>query len=110
MSDGPDDQHYNCLHYALGTTDTSVSFGNNLSDTHETLTNLGYEPHSLTNNCIAVYGFDNGYVGHFAKVENGIVTSRLGAMEIMQHSQVDAFMDINDSYGKLLRCYVRFGG
>ncbi len=97
---------YNCLSYAIGDTNHWHNPRGSLSDTTDFMEDHGYHRvNSPTSNCIVAYE-KGGYVGHFAKVTNGVVTAKLGEGEVVRHSRIDAYYE-QSIYGKPIAYYVK---
>lgn len=95
---------YNCLAYSIDNKTTWINPPGTLAATTAFMESRGYKKiSSPTNNCIVAYGTES-YVGHFAKVQNGVVTAKLGQLELMQHSSVDAYYS-QSSYGSPIAYY-----
>lgn len=98
---------YNCLSYALGYTNYWENPKGSLSITTDFFESKGYRKvSSPTNNCVVAYADSSGYVGHFARVENGVVRAKLGNGELVQHSKIDAYYE-QSVYGKPIAYYVK---
>lgn len=59
---------------------------------------------STIKNCIIVYG-NNYTVLHYAKMVNGIVTAKLGNLEIVQHPSYNAYL--SSKYGSKIKFFVK---
>jgi hypothetical protein len=90
------DQSYNCMNYALDDYDDSSLGDGSLVTTYVVMANHNYYIDSqVSNNCIVAYGV-NSYVWHVAKIENGIVTAKLGKYrEKVQHPNYDSYISEN---------------
>lgn len=97
---------YNCLAYALGFTDRWMNPPGSLEETTDFMESRGYHQiSSATDNCIVAYGTEADIV-HFAKIQNGVVTAKLGDLEVMQHSSADAYYSQSD-YGSVVAYYAK---
>ncbi len=86
----------NCYGYALDIKTNYWPWGINsgtLLQVDSVMDNLGYVRTKVyTANCVVVYGkLDKDQIDHFAKVTNGIVTSKNGGLEVFKHSNYDAY-------------------
>ena len=90
------DQSYNCMNYALGDYDDSSLGDDSLINVYVTMAKHDYYiDDAATDNCIVAYGL-NSYVWHVAKIENGVVTAKLGKYwEKVKHPNYDAYISSN---------------
>lgn len=103
---GDHDPKYNCLAYALGIEYDNIEPPLGISATTEEMESRGYtKVDSLVDNCIVAYG-NELVILHFAKVENGIVTAKLGQIEKVQHSDAWAYYP-QSQYGEPVAYYVK---
>ncbi len=103
---GEASKDYNCLAYVVDVKNENISFNNNLSDADTQLTKKNYsKTNSLTNDCVIVYGFDNGYVTHFAKYKSGVISAKLGKQEVVLHREINAYYDKSGCYGHPIAYY-----
>ncbi len=105
----PASDKYNCLSYALG-----INYMNtwpwesepSVNDVDIFMTERGYMKTEHPNeNCIVAYGKDDKIV-HFSMVSNGIVTAKLGTMELVRHFEIDTYFS-DSEFGKPLAFYVK---
>jgi hypothetical protein len=80
-----------------------------LAETNNYFIGLGYiTSNQPTNNCVVAYGTTSS-VGHFARIDNGIVTAKNGDMELIQHPQADIYAStaIYGGYGSPVIYYIK---
>ena len=54
---------------------------------------------------VLAYSDDNGFSSkHYAKVENNVVTARIGGLEVMMHRSTNAYFSL---YGIPTACFVK---
>lgn len=71
----------------------------------EYLSDFGYTRSGVySRNCIVSYQ-KNGEITHFAKISNGVVTAKMGNLELVEHKYYDAYYNSNNSYGKVESFY-----
>jgi hypothetical protein len=104
---------YNCLAYAVGYVTREFWYsaikGENMT-MDETIAFLDMHDYRISDvyseDCIVAYGPSYNSISHFAKVENGIVSSKMGDGELMRHKGVNAFFSTG-LYGTLQAYFVR---
>ena len=95
---------YNCLAYAMGITNDNIDaeelgLPKSLDQFEEYLGDRGYtRVSSKTANCIIAYGPSESDIRHFAKVENNVVTAKIGSLELMEHVAYNAYYQYSN-YG-----------
>ena len=114
ISDPQPNKTYNCMGYAIEEyddptlgTDTIVNisaemakYGWNMIDWNE---NSEYDI-LLLDECIIGYGGITT-IQHFSKLENGIVTAKMDAYEVVQHTEIYAYH--NPGYNTPVKYFVR---
>lgn len=103
---GDSSSKYNCFAYALGYTDRWIDPKGSLSKTTAYMESQGYtKVNAPTDNCVVAYGTTDA-VGHFARIENGVVKAKLGPYELMQHSSQRAYF-AQSTYGPPIAYYIK---
>lgn len=99
--------------YALKTTGWISTEGFTRSNLVSKMQTYGYTYTSQAiENCIVAYYNANvsgiSEITHFARIDNGIVTSKIGELEVMQHPSYDAyFPNVINGYGMAYAFFVK---
>ena len=79
---------------------------NPLDQFTKALKDRGYtKVNAATNNCIVAYG-TTAKVAHFARIDNGVVTAKLGGGEVVRHSRYNIYFS-KSAYGSAVAYYVK---
>lgn len=106
---------YNCFAYVMGVTDHNMwpkqalgmAMPITVSELDDYMNNNGYVRATQPSaNCIIAFGKD-GYVEHFAKVENGITYAKLGTAELVSHGNTYFPYYSQSQYGYNLAYYIK---
>ena len=101
---GNADPTYNCYAYAIGLK-TWINPGS-LEQTTQDLKNRGYtKVDHATSNCVVAYG-TTAHVTHLARIDNGVVTAKLGGGEVVRHSNYSIYYS-QGKYGSPVAYYVK---
>lgn len=97
------DKSYNCLAYALNKNATAWVWpwgarNATIQESEDYMASRGYScSNSYSNTCIVDYINTSNMVCHYVRVDNGVVTAKLGGWEMVQHSDIYQYVD--QSYG-----------